>query len=478
MKHETVLAVDLGAESGRVMAVTFDGATLTPHEVHRFPNSPVTVRGTLYWDILRLWQDIQEGIARGQGLKPVSVGVDSWGVDFGLFDPQGQLLGNPVHYRDQRTEGMMDYVAERIPKGELFAQTGIQFVPFNSLYQLTSLVARGAPELSIAQTFLMIPDLIHYWLTGEMACEFSNATTTQLFNPIEHDWAHRVMDTLGIPKHIFPAVIPPGTRLGSFQGLEVIVPATHDTACAVVATPATEDAFVYISSGTWSLVGTEVTTPILDGTGLTANITNEGGVGTYRLLRNVMGLWIVQQCRRAFKAQGQSFSYAELAQLAESAPPLQAPFNVNDLRFFPPGDHPALIREVTGQPLTEPGDIIRVVLESLALAYRDVIDTISQLTRQTPTVIHIVGGGAQNTLLNQMTADATGLPVIAGPVEATVMGNAVMQLITQGHFASVAEARRCLANASEQTHYTPHPSSAWDAAYEQYKTLKSVSSRR
>lgn len=478
MTRETVLAVDLGAESGRVMAVSFDGATLTPHEVHRFPNTPVTVRGTLYWDILRLWQDIQEGIARGQGLKPVSVGVDSWGVDFGLFDPQGQLLGNPVHYRDQRTEGMMDYVAERIPKGELFAQTGIQFVPFNSLYQLASLVARGAPELSIAQTFLMVPDLIHYWLTGEMACEFSNATTTQLFNPTQHDWAHTVMDTLGIPRHIFPAVIPPGTRLGSFQGLEVIVPATHDTACAVVATPATEDAFVYISSGTWSLVGTEVTTPILDSTGLAANITNEGGVGTYRLLRNVMGLWIVQQCRRAFKAQGESYSYTELAQLAESAPPLQAPFNVNDLRFFPPGDHPALIREVTGQPLTEPGDIIRVVLESLALAYRDVIDTISQLTEQTPKIIHIVGGGAQNTLLNQMTADATGLPVIAGPVEATVVGNAVMQLITQGHFASVAEARRCLANASEQIHYTPHPSPAWDAAYEQYKALKSVSSRR
>jgi rhamnulokinase len=472
MKHETVLAVDLGAESGRVMAVTFDGATLTPHEVHRFPNSPVTVRGTLHWDILRLWQDIQEGIARGQGLKPVGVGVDSWGVDFGLFDLQGHLLGNPVHYRDQRTEGMMDYVAERIPKGELFAQTGIQFVPFNSLYQLTSLVARGAPELSIAQTFLMIPDLIHYWLTGEMACEFSNATTTQLFNPIKQDWAHTVMDTLGIPKHIFPAVIPPGTRLGSFQGLEVIVPATHDTACAVVATPAIEDAFVYISSGTWSLVGTEVTTPILDNTGLAANITNEGGVGTYRLLRNVMGLWIVQQCRRAFKAQGQSFGYAELAQLAESAPPLQAPFNVNDLRFFPPGDHPALIREVTGQPLTEPGHIIRVVLESLALAYRDVIDTIGQLTGKIPSVIHIVGGGAQNTLLNQMTADATGLPVIAGPVEATVMGNAVMQLITQGHFRDVAEARRCLANASEQTHYTPHPSPAWDEAYERYQTLK------
>jgi rhamnulokinase len=454
------------------MAVTFDGRALTPHAVHRFPNTPVTVRGTLYWDILRLWQDIQDGLAQGRSLKPVSVGVDSWGVDFGLLGEDGRLLGNPVHYRDRRTEGMIDHVARRIAQRELFATTGIQFVPFNSLYQLVSLALRDAPELRVAERFLMIPDLIHYWLTGEMACEFSNATTTQLFDPTRHTWAQHVFKTLKLPQHIFPDIIEPGTHLGAFDGLKVIVPATHDTACAVVATPATEAPFVYISSGTWSLVGTEVATPILDETGLQANITNEGGVGSYRLLRNVMGLWIVQQCRQAFKAQGHSLSYAELTALARQAPPLQAVFNVNDLRFFPPGDHPALVRELTGQPLQQPGEVVRVVLESLALAYRDVIETIVQLTGEPPKVIHIVGGGAQNVLLNQMTADATGLPVIAGPIEATVLGNAVMQLITLGHFHNVAEARRCLAGASDQRHYTPNPSPAWEAAYERYKAIK------
>lgn len=471
MTRETVLAVDLGAESGRVMAVAFDGARLEARELYRFANLPVTVRSTLYWDALYLWRELQTGLERAAELTPTSVGVDSWGVDFGLLDAQGQLIANPVHYRDRRTEGMIARVASIIPKEELFAITGIQFVPFNTLYQLFSLAQRQAPELACARQLLLIADLMHYWLCGEIGCEYTNATTTQLIDARARCWSDRLIDALGLPRQLFPTIIPPGSELGRFGRLKVIAPATHDTACAVVATPATETPFIYISSGTWSLVGTELAAPICDARGLAANLTNEGGVGNYRLLRNVMGLWIVQQCRQRFAAAGQALSYAELTELARQAPPLQAIFDVNDLRFFPPGDHPALIRQLTGKPLAQPGEVVRAVLESLALAYRDVIETITQLTGNAPKVIHIVGGGANNELLNQLTADATGLPVVAGPAEATALGNGVMQLIALGHFHDVAEARRCLA-ASAQRRFEPRPDAAWEDAYAHYLALK------
>jgi rhamnulokinase len=354
MAQVTVLAIDLGAESGRVMAVGFNGRSLHLQELHRFPNTTVSVNGTLHWDFLRLWGDIQTGIAKGQALRPASIGVDTWGVDFGLLDSQGSLIGNPVHYRDGRTQGMMETAVAKVPRADIFAQTGIQFMPINTLYQLLSLVESGSPQLKIADTFLTAPDLLNYWLTGAKVCEFSNATTTQLLNPTTHAWATDLMDKLGIPSHIFPEVAPPGTCLGSYEGIPVIAPACHDTGSAVAAVPAQGRDFAYISSGTWSLVGLEVDEPILTPEALAANVTNEGGVyGTYRLLKNVMGLWILQQCRATWAAAGQNYSYGELVALAKEAEPLTAVFNPNAPTFLTPGDHPQRIQDYcrqTGQP--------------------------------------------------------------------------------------------------------------------------------
>ena len=469
MADKTVLAVDLGAESGRVMAVRFDGATLALDELHRFPNAPVTVRGTLHWDVLRLWSDVEAGIGRGKALKPASVGVDTWGVDFGLLDAQDRLLGNPVHYRDGRTDGMLEQIFARVGRPDVFAQTGIQFLPINTLPQLMSLVLADAPQLRIAETFLTMPDLLNYWLTGTRACEFTNATTTQLLNPTTGTWSVELLERLGIPTHIFPEVVRPGTRLGSYGGIPVIAPATHDTGSAVAAVPMEPANAAYISSGTWSLVGLEVPEPILSAAALAANVTNEGGVGnTYRLLKNVMGLWILQQCRATWAADGRSYGYAELVALAEAAPALQSCFDPNDARFLPPGHHPALIRAWCaehGHPAPEThGAVVRCVLESLALAYRRVLRTIDALAGHTTRTIHVVGGGARNALLCQMTADATGVPVVAGPVEATVIGNALVQLIALGELKDIAEARALVAQLGDQQRYEPQNTAAWDAS--------------
>lgn len=476
MATQTVLAVDLGAESGRVMAVQYDGATLRLQELHRFPNTTVAVRGTLHWNMLRLWQDIQAGIAAGRALQPASIGVDTWGVDFALLDRQGELIGNPVHYRDRRTDGMMERVFARVERAEVFAQTGIQFMPINTLYQLASLAERQSPQLACARTFLTVPDLLNYWLTGVQLCEFTNATTTQLYNPFAGDWAAALMDALGIPRAIFPPIVQPGTRIGAYEGIPVIAPACHDTGSSVAAVPATSPRYAYISSGTWSLVGLEVAQPLINAAALVANVTNEGGVaGTYRLLKNVMGLWIVQQCRATWEAEGQRYSYADLVQLAAAATPLRSLIDPNDGRLLAPGDHPRLIQTMCaerGQPLPEThGAIIRCVLESLALAYRDVLTTLQTLAAHRSETIYVVGGGARNELLCQLTANATGLPVVAGPVEATVLGNALVQLIALGELRDIGEARQLVATMSDLRRYEPQDSAIWDEAYARYRDL-------
>lgn len=476
MANKTVLAVDLGAESGRVMAVDFDGRSLHLQERHRFPNTTTIINGTLHWNFLRLWDDIQTGIKKGKTLNPASIGVDTWGVDFGLLDSQGNLIGNPVHYRDGRTQNMMSHAFSKVPQADIFAQTGIQFMPINTLYQLLSLVESGSPQLQIAHTFLTAPDLLNYWLTGTRVCEFSNATTTQLFNPTTGRWATELMDKLGIPSHIFPDVVPPGSRLGSFEGIPVIAPACHDTGSAVAAVPALGRDFAYISSGTWSLVGVEIDKPVLTPEALAANVTNEGGVyGTYRLLKNVMGLWILQQCRATWATTGQEYSYGELVQLAEQAEPLQAIFNPNDPIFLQPGDHPRRIRELcrkTGQPVPETvGSVVRSVLESLALAYREVLEQVTAVAHRPVSVIHIVGGGSQNELLNQLTASATGLPVVTGPVEATVIGNALVQLITLGEITDWQQAREIVAGMDELKQYEPNETAVWDEAYGHFREV-------
>lgn len=474
MTRQTVLAVDLGAESGRVMAVHFRNDALWAEELHRFPNTAVTVRGTLHWDFLRLWQDIQAGITKGLSLQPASLGVDTWGVDFALLDDQGELLGNPVHYRDRRTNGMLELAAARVGRAQVFEQTGIQFMPINTLYQLLSLVEKRSPQLRAAHTFLTIPDLLNYWLTGTLACEFTNATTTQLFNPRTGHWATALMEALQIPSAIFPSVIQPGTALGHYEGVPVIAPACHDTGSAVAAVPTQTPQYAYISSGTWSLVGLEVSAPIINPAALAANVTNEGGVaGTYRLLKNVMGLWIVQQCRATWEAEGQAYTYADLARLAEAARPLRSVIDPNDVRFLPVGPHPQLVQALcaeSGQPIPQtPGEIVRCVLDSLALAYREVLETLQTLAGRTCEVIHIVGGGARNELLCQLTANASGRPVVAGPVEATVLGNALVQLMARGELGTITEARRLVAQTSDLRRYEPQDTERWGEAFQRYQ---------
>jgi rhamnulokinase len=473
---KTVLAIDLGAESGRVMAVHFDGSELLLEELHRFSNTAVQTNGTLYWDILRLWKDILSGIKKGEKFKPASIGVDTWGVDFALLDKHGKLIGKPVHYRDSRTENIMENVFKKVPQKDIFDQTGIQFLPFNTIYQLVSMVENEARELKNADTFLTIPDLLNYWLTGNKYCEFTNATTTQLFNPTTGTWAYDLIEMLNIPGNIFPEIVKPGTPIGYFQGIPVIASASHDTGSAVAAVPASAENFAYISSGTWSLVGIEVCEPVISSDALQFNITNEGGVNdTYRLLKNVMGLWIVQQCRKTWQMQGDNHSYAQLTAWAAEAAPLMSVINPNDLRFLAPGDYPKFVqdfcRESNQKIPQSKGEIIRCVLESLACAYREVIEKIEQLNNKKIEKIHIVGGGTQNGLLNQMTADVCGIPVVSGPVEATVIGNALVQFISLGEIKDLEQGRELVGNLDEIRNYQPENNSAWQDTYSKYKEL-------
>ncbi len=480
MAETHVIAVDLGAESGRVMRVGFDGAALSLAEVYRFPNVPVEVRGTLYWDVLRLWQAITTGIqAAGEAAaagKAAGIGVDTWGVDFALLDRDGNLLANPVHYRDSRTDGLMDWVFERVPRRAVFQRTGIQFMQLNTLYQLAALVRAGSPLLDYAETLLTIPNLLNYWLCGARLNEFTHATTTQCFNPLLADWDRATLEPLGIPADLFAPVAQPGTQIGQYQGIPVILPATHDTGSAVVAVPARTPNFAYLSSGTWSLIGLEVTEPVIDDRSYAANVTNEGGVGgTYRLLKNVMGLWLAQQCRFTWRGEGQEYSWDELTAAAADAPPFRCLIDPDDPAFLPPGDMPARIREYcrrTGQPAPETvGQFMRAVYESLALKYRHALDQLTTLAGRPVDRLHIIGGGARATILCQMTADATGQTVVAGPYEATALGNGIVQLITLGRIADVAQARALLSDTTEEIAIYEPQATAWDEAYGRFRAL-------
>jgi len=473
-----VLAVDLGAESGRVMAVQYDGRNIGLEELHRFPNGPVNIHNKLYWDFLRLWSEIQTGIEVGKTYQPASIGVDTWGVDFALLDKQGALISNPVHYRDERTEGMLEVAFSRVPREEIFGHTGIQFMRINTLCQLLSMVESGSPLLEIANTFLTGPDLINYWLTGEKVSEFSIATTTQMLNTVTGAWSIGLLENLGIPTWFLPPIVQPGTRLGDYQGISTIAPACHDTGSAVAAIPAASHGrHAYISSGTWSLVGLELPEPLINEDVMKANITNEGGVyGTIRFLSNVTGLWLVQQSRAAWQNEGRDYDYGTLVSLAEEAPALRSFIDPNDPAFLAPGNHPALVRTMcqnTGQKIPDTdGAVIRCMLESLALEYRCVLEQLMSLTDQPVDVIHVVGGGARNHLLCQMTADACGREVVAGPVEATVLGNALVQLISLGDIADLAEARQIVSELEELQRFSPKETEAWDQAYGRYLSLK------
>lgn len=483
----STLALDLGAESGRAMLGRFDGQRLHLTEIHRFPNGPVRLPDGLHWDVLRLWSEIKHSLARAlrEHRDLAGVGLDTWGVDFGLLDRDGVLIGNPYHYRDSRTDGMVEEACRRVPRAEIFAQTGIQFMQLNSLYQLLAMVVRRSPALDIAATFLTMPDLFNYWLTGRKVCEFTIATTTQCYNPLRSTWARALLEKLGIPTHIFPEILPPATILGELlpavaeevgATLPVIAPACHDTGSAVAAVPAQGPDFAYISSGTWSLVGAELTTPAINEKSLAYDFTNEGGIGgTFRFLKNVTGLWLVQECRRVWAQEGEELSYDDLTHLAAQAAPLRAVINPDHADFLKPGDMPARIRAFcrrTGQPVPESkGEIVRCALESLALKYCWVLERIEDILGRRLEPIHIVGGGSRNRLLNQFAADATGRHVVTGPIEATAAGNAIAQLMALGHVGSLAEGRQIVRDSFEVAAYEPSGDGRWDEAYARLLTV-------
>jgi rhamnulokinase len=490
MAMETAfLAVDLGAESGRAVLGRFDGDRITLDEVHRFPNVPVRLPDGLHWDVLRIMGEVKEGIARAakNGGRIESLGVDAWGVDFALLDREGCLISNPYHYRDPRTEGMDERAFDRMPREEIYGTTGIQFMPINTLFQL--LAMEGSPLLHAAQTLLLIPDLISYWLTGEKVCEFTAASTTQLLDARSGDWDCDLLEKMRFPGHIFGEIVPPGTRLGPLlsevaeetgakEGLPVTAVASHDTASAVVAVPAEGENFAYISSGTWSLVGVELPKPAIAPEGMHANFTNEGGFGgTTRFLKNVMGLWLLQECRRTWAREGREYSYEELTRLAQEAPAAGSLLDPDHPGFLAPGDMPGRIRrfcrETHQSPPEEPGEIVRCVLESLALKYRWVLERAEEITGRRADVIHVVGGGVQNTLLCQLTADATRRPVRAGPVEATALGNLMVQAYARGYLGSLEEIRGAVrASSVEVEDYRPTGSAdEWDEAYERLRGI-------
>jgi len=492
MAKKTYLAIDLGAESGRVMAGVWNGKRLELDEVHRFPNGPVLIGGSMRWDVLRLWAEIQQGLglaARKYGKSIVSVGADTWGVDFVLLNQEGEMLGQPFHYRDVRTNGWMDRAFRRVPRAKIFAETGLQFMQINTLYQLLALKSRSPALLEQADCLLLMPDFIHWCLSGSRVAEFTNGTTTQCMSAVHRTWAVGMLKKLGLPTHIFPRIVPPGSLLASLREqvaeqtglgkINVVAPPTHDTASAVAGVPTTQTGktnWAYLSSGTWSLMGLEVPNAVLTKRASELNITNEGGVdGTYRLLKNIMGLWLVQQCRRSFEAKGKKLEYAELAQLATKAKPLRSLVSPNDPRFLSPADMPKAIQSFCSetrqaQPRTE-GELARTAYESLALKYRQVLGWLEDLGGTRIEAIHIVGGGSRNKLLNQFTADACQRPVLAGPVEATAMGNLLVQIRTDGELATLSDMRAVVRASTPLETYEPRNGAAWDEAWERFEGL-------
>jgi len=487
----SVLAFDLGASSGRALIGRLENGRLTIEEVHRFSNDPVQVGSHLHWDVLRLYYEMKQGIskaARKEGAFE-SIAIDTWAVDFGLLDENGELLGNPYHYRDHHTDTAMEEVLALVPRSEIFDRTGIQFIQFNTIYQLYALQKAGSVALKQAKHLLMIPDLLRYFLTGEKWSEFSNATTTQLYNPRQMDWDWELIDRLKLPRELFGRVVLPGTPVGRLLpalaeelGLEscpVIAIAEHDTGSAVAAVPADEEDFAYLSCGTWSLMGTETKEPVIHEQALALNFTNEGGVnGTFRLLKNIMGLWIIQECRRIWEQEGKPHTFGELVVEAQQSPSFVSMIDPDDDAFYNPANMPEAIRAYcrrTGQPVPESeGEIIRCVIDSLALKYRYILELTEQLTGKRYKGLHMVGGGIQNKLLCQATASAIGRPVWAGPVEGSAIGNILVQYMALGQIADIAQARRIVRDSFPMEQYEPQQTEVWAEAYARFLVLSGL----
>jgi rhamnulokinase len=490
MAEKAYLAVDIGASSGRHVVGRFDGKRLALEEVYRFENGPVEVLGSLHWDLLGLWSQVKNGLraAASRGGPIVSVGVDTWGVDFGLLARDDILLGNPYHYRDSRTNGMMEKAFSMVSREEIFRHTGLQFMQFNSLYQLLAMKLARSPLLEAAKTWLMMPDLFHWLMTGQKSNEFTNATTSQFYNPLKGDWARELLAKFDLPSEILGPISPPGTDLGPLRaavasetglnGTRVVLPGTHDTASAVMAVPAASRPgqrpdWCYISLGTWALLGIESPQPLVTDKVLQLNFTNEGGVGnTYRVLKNICGLWLVQECRRVWNQAGRNFGWEDLNQLSAAAKPLVSFIDPDASDFLAPADMPEAIRAFcrkTGQ--AAPGDegaVIRCAIESLAMKIRHVLGMCEELAGRRIETIHIVGGGTKNRQLCQAAADACARRVVAGPVEATATGNLMMQAVAAGDVGTIAEAREVIRNSFEVDEYLPHDTAAWDEAYPRF----------
>jgi rhamnulokinase len=480
-------AVDLGAQSGRVAVGRFNGAHLAVEEVHRFPNVPVRVRGTLHWDALRLYADVLDGLrAAARKAKIDALAVDAWAVDFGLIDRAGRLIQNPVHYRDARRAAAVEGVFERVPRRELYERTGIQLLPINTIFELAAMAAESDPALAAADRMLLVPDLFHYWLCGSRTSEFTNATTTQCYDELAGGWVVDLLERLDIPMAILPEVVPAGTRLGPISeevaqetglfGAGVVATATHDTAAAVAAVPLCGDRSAYVSVGTWSLVGVETREPVITDAAYQANITNEGGVdGTFRVLRNVTGLWLLHECRRSWSLSGRDYGFDELVALARSAQPLRSFVDPNDPVFAEPGDMPSRIVDYcarTGQfRPQDDGAIVRCIFESLALKHAESVDVIGRVTGRDLDEIHIVGGGANNELLCRWTAEAAGRSVLAGPAEATLFGNVLVQAMALGEISSLEEGRDIVRRSMTPVVYDPTANTGWREARERFAVL-------
>lgn len=479
-----VLAFDFGASSGRAIIGCFDGDKITLEEVHRFSNDPVSVGGTVYWDVLRLFYEIKQGIIKAKiagGFD--SIGIDTWGVDFGLIDSEGKLMENPVHYRDARTVGLVDEAFKTMPKEKLYGITGIQFMELNTLFQLISLKKYRPWMLERADKMLFMPDLFGYMLTGKMCAEYSIASTSQLIDLDNRTWSKEILDAFGIKESVFAPLVQPGTVLGELSkeiceecGVDpvpVISVCGHDTQSAITSVPCEDGDFAFLSSGTWSLFGTELDKPIVNETSMNINITNEGGFdGSTGFLKNIIGLWLIQESRRQWKREGKEYSYADLEKLALAAEPFKCFIDPDAPEFVPHGNIPERVREFcrkTGQYVPETvGEIMRCIYESLAMKYRLTFEKLRECTERDYPVIHVIGGGTKDGLLCQMTASSCDRTVKAGPIEATVMGNVAVQLMSDGSVKNIGQARKIVAESSELKTFEPKDTDKWAGAYEDF----------
>ena len=479
-----VLAFDFGASSGRAIIGCFDGDKITLEEVHRFSNDPVSVGGTVYWDVLRLFYEIKQGIIKAKiagGFD--SIGIDTWGVDFGLIDSEGKLMENPVHYRDARTVGLVDEAFKTMPKEKLYGITGIQFMELNTLFQLISLKKYRPWMLERADKMLFMPDLFGYMLTGKMCAEYSIASTSQLIDLDKRTWSKEILDAFGIKESVFAPLVQPGTVLGELSkevceecGVDpvpVISVCGHDTQSAITSVPCEDGDFAFLSSGTWSLFGTELDKPIVNETSMNINITNEGGFdGSTGFLKNIIGLWLIQESGRQRQREGKEYSYADLEKLALAAEPFKCFIDPDAPEFVPHGNIPERVREFcrkTGQYVPETvGEIMRCIYESLAMKYRLTFEKLRECTERDYPVIHVIGGGTKDGLLCQMTANSCDRTVKAGPIEATVMGNVAVQLMSDGSVKNIGQARKIVADSSELKTFEPKDTDKWAGAYEDF----------